>query len=72
MKWQQDNWTELKTEDNQILDVNFWTDDITGKQYISFYPTFANHQEWLDTNATESLATYRVILEEKPNDAIQR
>ena len=64
MKWQQDNWTELKTEDDQILDVNFWTDDITSKQYISFYPTFANHKGWKETNATKPIAKYRVIEEE--------
>jgi hypothetical protein len=64
-EWQQDNWTELTTEDNQVLDVNLWTDDITGRQYISFYHTFADHQEWRETNATKSIATYRVILEEK-------
>ena len=75
MKWQQDTWTELTTDDDQVLDVNLWTDDTTGKQYISFYPTTWNdegyytedgdYREGYRETDSNPIATYRVILEEK-------
>ena len=37
--WQEDAWCTLQTETDEVLDVNLWTDDNTGKQYITFYPT---------------------------------
>ena len=61
--WQEDNWTNLELEDGTEVDVNFWTDDKSGKQYIAFYPTFTNHKGWKETNATTPIAKYKVIEE---------
>ena len=61
--WQEDNWTDLELEDGEKVDVNFWTDDKSGRQYIAFYPTFTNHEGWRETNATTPIAKYRVIEE---------
>ena len=36
--WQNDAWGVIHTEDNQILEINLHTCDVSGKQYISFYP----------------------------------
>ena len=46
--WQEDNWTDLELEEGVRVDVNFWTDDKSGIQYIAFYPTFTNHEGWRD------------------------
>ena len=67
-KWQEDNWDDLELEEGITVDVNFWTDDKSGRQYIAFYPTFTNHKEWRETNATTPIVKYRVI-EEEVNDA---
>ena len=67
-KWQEDNWSDLELEEGITVDVNFWTDDKSGRQYIAFYPTFTNHKEWRETNATTPIVKYRVI-EEEVNDA---
>lgn len=61
--WQEDNWTDLELEDGTEVDVNFWTDDKSGKQYIAFYPTFTNHKGWKETNDTTPIAKYRVVEE---------
>ena len=61
--WQEDNWTDLELEDGTKVDVNFCTDDKSGRQYITFYPTFTNHKGWKETNATTPIAKYRVIEE---------
>ena len=63
-KWQEDNWSDLELEEDITVDVNFWTDDKSGRQYIAFYPTFTNHEGWRETNATTPIAKYRVIEEE--------
>tara|TARA_R110002020_G_scaffold472277_2_gene700125 strand:- start:419 stop:634 length:216 start_codon:yes stop_codon:yes gene_type:complete len=63
-KWQEDNWTALELEEGIEVDVNFWIDDKSGRQYIAFYPTFTNHKGWKETNAITPIATYRVIKEE--------
>jgi len=74
-KWQEDNWTELETEEGEIVDVNFWTDDKTGRQYISFYSTTWNEDSYhtadgeykegfRETDTSKPLTTFRVILEE--------
>jgi len=78
-EWQEDTWTELTTDDDQVLDVNLWTDDTTGKQYISFYPTTWNdegyytadgdYREGFRETDSNPIATYRVILEEKNNES---
>ena len=61
--WQEDNWTDLELEDGTKVDVNFWTDDKSGIQYIAFYPNFTNHKGWRETNATTPIVKYRVIEE---------
>ena len=61
--WQEDNWTDLELEDGTEVDVNFCTDDKSGRQYIAFYHTFTNHKGWKETNATTPIAKYRVIEE---------
>ena len=39
-KWQEDNWAYVELEEGVAVDVNFWTDDMSGKRYLTFYPTF--------------------------------
>ena len=51
-------------EAREIVDVNFWTDDKSGRQYLAFYSTFTNHKGCKETNATKPIAKYRVIEEE--------
>tara|TARA_R100000908_G_C3744412_1_gene140088 strand:+ start:609 stop:794 length:186 start_codon:yes stop_codon:yes gene_type:complete len=58
--WQEDAWCTLQTETDEVLDVNLWTDDNTGKQYITFYPTLSNDV----SKANKVVAHYRVIKEE--------
>ena len=58
--WQKDAWCTLQTETDEVLDVNLWTDDNTGKQYITFYPTLSNDV----SKANKVVAHYRVIKED--------
>ena len=68
IKWQQDNWVDIETEEGEKLDANLWTNDVTGRQYISFYATSINAEEVRETDTSKTLATYRVILEENENE----
>ena len=63
-KWQEYNLTDLELEEGITVDVNFWTDEKSGRQYVAFYPTFTNHEGWRETNAITPIAKYRVIREE--------
>ena len=36
--WENDTWGEIHTEKGEKLIINLHTCDISGKQYISFYP----------------------------------
>ena len=67
-KWQQDNWVDIETEEGEKLDANLWTNDVTGRQYISFYATSINAEKVRETDTSKTLATYRVILEENENE----
>ena len=60
--WQDDNWTNFETEEGEIVDANLWTCDVSGRQYISFYPTTKNQKGFLETDTSVSLATYEVNL----------
>ena len=60
--WQQDTWADIETEEGELVDANFWTCDVSGRQYISFYPTTKNQKGFLETDTSVSLATYEVNL----------
>jgi len=60
--WQDDNWTIFETEEGELVDANLWTCDVSGRQYISFYPTTKNQKGFLETDTSVSLATYEVNL----------
>jgi hypothetical protein len=60
--WQDDNWTNFETEEGELVDANLWTCDVSGRQYITFYPTTKNQQGLLETDTSVSLATYEVNL----------
>ena len=36
--WENDTWGVIHTEQGETLEINLHTCDISGKQYISFYP----------------------------------
>tara|TARA_R110002050_G_scaffold283258_1_gene431577 strand:+ start:590 stop:790 length:201 start_codon:yes stop_codon:yes gene_type:complete len=61
--WQQDTWADIETEEGELVDANLWTCDVSGRQYITFYPTTKNQQGFLETDTSVSLATYEVNLQ---------
>jgi len=65
INWQQDNWVDIETEEGEILDANLWTDESTGRQYITFYPTSINAKGFRDTCTSAGLSTYKVVLAEE-------
>ena len=60
--WQDDSWTNFETEEGELVDANLWTCDVSGRQYITFYPTTKNQQGFLETDTSVSLANYEVNL----------
>tara|TARA_R110002072_G_scaffold242725_2_gene401737 strand:+ start:3277 stop:3474 length:198 start_codon:yes stop_codon:yes gene_type:complete len=36
--WENDTWGVIHTEQGETLEINLHTCDVSGKQYISFYP----------------------------------
>ena len=51
------------SEGGELVDANLWTCDVSGRQYITFYPTTKNQQGFLETDTSVSLATYEVNLQ---------
>ena len=62
-KWQEDNWAYVELEEGVAVDVNFWTDDMSGKRYLTFYPTFICRDCTVQTKP-KPIANFRVVREE--------
>tara|TARA_R110000787_G_scaffold209102_2_gene319155 strand:- start:98 stop:295 length:198 start_codon:yes stop_codon:yes gene_type:complete len=54
--WQNDTWGVIHTENGETLEMNLWTCDNSGRQYITFYPELTNNVK--DSNKV--LANYEV------------
>ena len=50
-------------EEGVAVDVNFWTDDMSGKRYLTFYPTFIGRDCTVQTKP-RPIANFRVVREE--------
>jgi len=61
--WQEDNWTSINTEDDQVWDMNLYRDDITNKCRLVFYPTYINDEGIREVNTTGYAKCYKVIEE---------
>ena len=59
-KWQEDNWAYVELEEGVAVDVNFWTDDMSGKRYLTFYPTFIGRDCTVQTKP-KPIANFRVV-----------
>ena len=64
-KWQEDNRMGIQSfwEEGVAVDVNFWTDDMSGKRYLTFYPNLLDKALSLQTKP-KPIANFRVVREE--------
>ncbi len=54
--WENDTWDEIHTEKGEKLIINLHTCDISGRQYISFYPELIDDVQ----KSMKVLASYEV------------
>jgi|VirMetMinimDraft_7_1064189.scaffolds.fasta_scaffold354315_3 hypothetical protein len=58
--WQNDTWGSIITEDGETLELNLWTCDNSGRQYLTFYPELTTDV----VKSNEAIAHYEVIKKE--------
>ena len=55
--WEEDTWGVVVTEAGDTLEINLHTCDVSGRQYITFYPEQTDNVQ----DSMKVLANYRVI-----------
>ena len=65
--WQNDNWTSVNTEQDEVWDLNLFRNDETNECCLVFYPTFINSDGIRQVDTSGYAKFYKVV--EQSEDA---
>ena len=65
--WQNDNWTSVNTEEDEVWDMNLYRDDVTNECRLVVYPTFINSVGIREVDTYGYAKCYKVV-EESEDD----